>query len=85
MPQWRKDPDATIISANLEYLPNADGYLEIDVPRDNFAQHRVFSPKIRTNEEAWQAEIRNADASGMGIVGHSFDLLAFTAAAIISI
>ncbi len=80
MPQWRKDPDATIISANLEYLPNADGYLEIDVPRDNFAQHRVFSPKIRTNEEAWQAEIRNADASGMGIVGHSFDLLAFTAA-----
>jgi len=80
MPQWRKDPDATIISANLEYLPNTDGYLELAYPQDNIGQQRAFGATIRTNEEGWQTEIRNADLNGAGIVGHSFDLLAFTAA-----
>ena len=75
MVQYRKKT----VAGSLEYI-DEDGGLGIFKPVVNLAQ-KMLGITGPPAEESWQKEVRHYDLNGVGILGHSLDIIGFTAAA----
>lgn len=73
MVMWKKNEN---ITASLEYVEEAGGGLNVFRPVVSFVQ-RMFSGK--KEETSWQSEVRFYDLNHTGILGHSLDIIGFTA------